>query len=71
MIRKNPDAAECVRILYGGSMKPSNAEEFLKMQDIDGGLIGGASLKASDYAALDCILLRSRDIWSNEKGMLK
>ena len=49
MIRKNPDAAECVRILYGGSMKPSNAEEFLKMQDIDGGLIGGASLKASDF----------------------
>ncbi len=49
MIRKNPDAAECVRILYGGSMKPSNAEEFLKMRDIDGGLIGGAALKASDF----------------------
>lgn len=49
MIRKNPDAAERVRILYGGSMKPSNAEEFLKMRDIDGGLIGGAALKASDF----------------------
>ena len=49
MIRKNPDAAERVRILYGGSMKPSNAEEFLKMRDIDGGLMGGAALKASDF----------------------
>lgn len=49
MVRKNPDAAERVRILYGGSMKPSNAEEFLKMRDIDGGLIGGAALKASDF----------------------
>ncbi len=49
MIRKNPEAAERVRILYGGSMKPSNAEEFLKMRDIDGGLIGGAALKASDF----------------------
>ena len=49
MIRKNPDAAERVIILYGGSMKPSNAEEFLKMRDIDGGLIGGAALKASDF----------------------
>lgn len=41
MIRKNPDAIECVRILYGGSMKPGNAEELLHMPDIDGGLIAG------------------------------
>lgn len=52
MIRKNPDAIECVRILYGGSMKPANAEELLHMPDIDGGLIGGASLKASDFLAI-------------------
>ena len=52
MIRKNPDAVECVRILYGGSMKPSNAEEFLKMPDINGGLIGGAALKADDFLAI-------------------
>ncbi len=52
MIRKNPEAVECVRILYGGSMKPSNAEEFLQMPDIDGGLIGGAALKASDFLAI-------------------
>lgn len=52
MVRKNPDAAKSVRILYGGSMKPSNAEEFLKMPDIDGGLIGGAALKAADFLAI-------------------
>ena len=52
MIRKNPDAIECVRILYGGSMKPGNAEELLHMPDIDGGLIGGAALKASDFLAI-------------------
>ena len=52
MIRKNPDAIECVRILYGGSMKPGNAEELLRMPDIDGGLIGGAALKASDFLAI-------------------
>ena len=46
------DAAETVRILYGGSMKPSNAPELLAKKDIDGGLIGGASLKAPDFLAL-------------------
>lgn len=49
---KNPDAAETVRILYGGSMKPDNARELLAMPDIDGGLIGGASLKAMDFLAI-------------------
>ncbi len=44
-------AAE-MRILYGGSMKPSNAEELLSQPDIDGGLIGGASLKADDFSAI-------------------
>lgn len=43
------DFAEQVRILYGGSMKPSNAEALLSQSDIDGGLIGGASLKAEDF----------------------
>lgn len=45
-------AAERVRILYGGSMKPENAEGLLAQADIDGGLIGGASLKADDFAKL-------------------
>lgn len=45
-------AAEKVRILYGGSMKPDNAKELLAMPDIDGGLIGGAALKAGDFLAI-------------------
>jgi triosephosphate isomerase len=45
-------AAERVRILYGGSMKPGNAAELLALPDIDGGLVGGASLKADDFAAI-------------------
>jgi len=41
--------ADCLRILYGGSMKGSNARELLAMDDIDGGLVGGASLDAPDF----------------------
>jgi triosephosphate isomerase len=48
----DPAAADKVRILYGGSMKPENAAELLAQQDIDGGLIGGASLQADDFAKL-------------------
>lgn len=43
------DAADEIRIIYGGSMKPGNAEELMSMPDIDGGLVGGASLKAEDF----------------------
>ncbi len=45
-------AAATVRILYGGSMKPDNAAELLAKADIDGGLIGGASLKAADFLSI-------------------
>ena len=45
-------AAEAVRILYGGSMKPANAAELMAQPDIDGGLVGGASLEAGDFAAI-------------------
>jgi len=45
-------AAEKIRIQYGGSMNPKNASELMSMSDIDGGLIGGASLKAEDFAAV-------------------
>lgn len=48
----NASLAEKVVILYGGSVKPSNAQEIFSMKDVDGGLIGGASLKASDFAAI-------------------
>ncbi len=44
--------AERLRILYGGSMKPSNAGELLSQPDIDGGLIGGASLQAEDFLGI-------------------
>ena len=46
------ETAERVRIQYGGSMKPGNAAELLAKQDIDGGLIGGAALKAADFAGI-------------------
>ena len=46
------NVSERVIIQYGGSMKPSNAKELLEMSDIDGGLIGGASLKADDFSAI-------------------
>jgi triosephosphate isomerase len=45
-------AAVAVPILYGGSVKPDNAGELFAQPDIDGGLIGGASLKASDFLAI-------------------
>ena len=44
--------AETIRILYGGSMKPGNAAELLSQPNVDGGLIGGASLKADDFLAI-------------------
>jgi triosephosphate isomerase len=46
------DVADAVRIQYGGSMKPDNAAELLSKPNIDGGLIGGAALKAADFAAI-------------------
>ncbi len=49
---KNKDIAANIRILYGGSMKPENAKELLQQPDIDGGLIGGAALKADDFIGI-------------------
>ena len=46
------EAASKLRIQYGGSMKPSNANDLMSMPEIDGGLIGGASLKAADFAGV-------------------
>jgi len=46
------DLANSVSILYGGSVKPSNAKEIFSKPDVDGGLIGGASLKAEDFFAI-------------------
>ncbi|MGD0463556.1 MAG: triose-phosphate isomerase [Tepidisphaeraceae bacterium] len=50
--RWNKDFADRVRIQYGGSMKPENARGLLAQPDIDGGLIGGASLKADGFLAI-------------------
>jgi triosephosphate isomerase len=44
--------AEEIRILYGGSVKPGNAAELMRQQDVDGLLVGGASLKADDFVAI-------------------
>jgi triosephosphate isomerase len=44
--------ANSLRILYGGSVKPANAAELFAQQDVDGGLIGGASLAAADFLAI-------------------
>jgi triosephosphate isomerase len=49
---KDAGVAERMAILYGGSVKPDNAAELFSMSDIDGGLIGGASLKADDFLAI-------------------
>ncbi len=46
------DRADRIRILYGGSMNPTNAKQLLAQPDIDGGLIGGASLKAADFLSI-------------------
>ena len=46
------EVAKSLRIQYGGSMKPTNAKELMAMRNIDGGLIGGAALKATDFAGI-------------------
>jgi triosephosphate isomerase len=46
------NVAEEIRILYGGSVKPDNAEPIMTQRDVDGGLIGGASLKADSFLAI-------------------
>lgn len=52
LAEKFGELAEETSILYGGSCKPSNAKELFAQKDIDGGLIGGASLKADDFIAI-------------------
>jgi triosephosphate isomerase len=49
---RSPEAAERVRILYGGSVKPENAPELLALPDVDGALVGGASLDAESFARI-------------------
>jgi triosephosphate isomerase (TIM) len=49
---RSADAAGAIRILYGGSVKPDNAAELVAQPDIDGALVGGASLDPADFAAI-------------------
>lgn len=56
--RRNSDAAAKVRIIYGGSVKAKNAAELFAMPDVDGGLIGGASLNADEFVKI-CNLANS------------
>ncbi|WP_138509979.1 triose-phosphate isomerase [Maricaulis alexandrii] len=51
-IRKRLPEPLTTRILYGGSVKPANAESLLSLADVDGALVGGASLKASDFTSI-------------------
>jgi triosephosphate isomerase len=48
----NPAAAAALRVLYGGSVKPANAAELLRAPDVDGALVGGASLDAAEFSAI-------------------
>ena len=50
--RFGPEVGGGVRLLYGGSVKPGNAAEIFAVADVDGALVGGASLKAADFAAI-------------------
>ena len=52
VLRMRGGAGERVRILYGGSVKPANAAELLALPDVDGALVGGASLDAEEFAAI-------------------
>ncbi|MEO6858335.1 MAG: triose-phosphate isomerase, partial [Solirubrobacteraceae bacterium] len=49
---RSAEAAPHTRILYGGSVKPDNAAELLALPDVDGALVGGASLDAESFAAI-------------------
>jgi triosephosphate isomerase len=48
-------AGDQIRILYGGSVKPSNAKELLSLPDVNGALVGGASLKAEDFLGIAAV----------------
>jgi triosephosphate isomerase len=52
VLRERGATADAVRILYGGSVKPANAAELMAQPDIDGALVGGASLDPDDFAAI-------------------
>jgi len=64
----NQDAAETIRIQYGGSVKPGNVAELLAQPDIDGALVGGASLKATDFLEIINAAVQNADQVSGTVG---
>jgi triosephosphate isomerase len=56
--RRFGSAARAIRVVYGGSVKPDNAAALLRADDVDGALVGGASLKADDFLAISKVYLK-------------
>ena len=52
LVARFPGEGETLRLLYGGSVKPSNAAAILALPNVDGALVGGASLKAADFLGI-------------------
>ena len=52
LVSRHGKQAAGIRILYGGSVKPANAKELMAVENVDGALVGGASLKAADFLAI-------------------
>lgn len=52
LVARFGDAGKSIRLLYGGSVKPSNADELMGIENVDGALVGGASLKAEDFLGI-------------------
>jgi triosephosphate isomerase len=55
LVARYPGQGAAIRILYGGSVKPSNAQELLTIPDVNGALVGGASLKADDFLGIAAV----------------
>jgi triosephosphate isomerase len=59
--RRFPAEAEAIRLLYGGSVKPGNAAQIFAIPNVDGALVGGASLKAADFSPIVAALEAAQD----------
>ena len=57
--RFGTEIGNATRLLYGGSVKPSNANEIFQVSNVDGALVGGASLKASDFSEIITALAKA------------
>jgi triosephosphate isomerase len=55
------EVAQAMRIQYGGSVKPANIDEFMSQPEIDGALVGGASLRAADFATIVTLALQAKE----------